>query len=87
MKEEYIELVGFLGTLLTSITFVPQVYHSWKSKKVASLSIWMVIIVIASTLSWLAYGFLINSRPVILANSIVFLLALVLLYFKITFKE
>ena len=87
MKEEYIELVGFLGTLLTSITFVPQVYHSWKSKKVSGLSIWMVIIVIASTLSWLAYGFLINSRPVILANSIVFLLALVLLYFKITFKE
>jgi MtN3 and saliva related transmembrane protein len=46
----------------------------------------MVLIVVTSTLVWLAYGYFINSGPVLLANTIVLILTLVLLYFKIKFK-
>jgi len=81
-----IELIGYFGSFLTSITFIPQVYKSWKSKSVGDLSTWMVLIVITSTLVWLAYGYLINSGPVLLANTIVLILTLVLLYFKMKFK-
>lgn len=81
-----VELIGYFGSFLTSITFIPQVYKSWKSKSVGDLSIWMVLIVVTSTLVWLVYGYAIHSGPVIVANTIVLLLTLVLLYFKITFK-
>ena len=81
-----IELIGYFGSFLTSITFIPQVYKSWKSKSVGDLSTWMVLIVVTSTLVWLAYGYFINSGPVLLANSIVLILTLVLLYFKTKFK-
>jgi len=81
-----VEFIGYFGSFLTSITFIPQVYKSWKSKSVGDLSIWMVLIVVTSTLVWLVYGYAIHSGPVIVANTIVLLLTLLLLYFKITFK-
>jgi MtN3 and saliva related transmembrane protein len=83
----WVEYIGYFGSFLTAVTFVPQVYKSWQSKSVGDLSIWMVLIVITSTVVWLTYAFLIHSGPVIVANSIVFLLTLVLLYFKLTFKK
>jgi MtN3 and saliva related transmembrane protein len=79
------DIIGYFGSFLTSITFIPQVYKSWQSKSVGDLSIAMVSIVILSTIVWLVYGFRIKSKPVIVANFIVFILSLVLLYFKLTF--
>jgi MtN3 and saliva related transmembrane protein len=82
-----IEIVGYIGSVLTSVTFIPQVYKSWQSKSVGDLSIWMVLIVITSTTVWLIYGIGIGSGPVILANIIVLALSLLLLYFKLSFKK
>jgi MtN3 and saliva related transmembrane protein len=87
LVKENSNLIGYIGSFLTSITFIPQVYKSWQSKSVGDLSIWMVLIVITSTIIWLVYGLAIGSGPVISANSIVLLLSLVLLYFKFTFKK
>jgi len=81
------DIVGYIGSFLTSVTFIPQVIKSWQSKSVGDLSIIMMLIVITSTLVWLIYGFAIQSGPVISANSIVLLLSLVLVYFKLTFKK
>lgn len=82
-----IEYIGYFGSFLTSITFVPQVYKSWQSKSVGDLSIWMILIVLTSSTVWLVYAFLIHSGPVISANLVVFVLTLVLLYFKLRFKS
>ncbi len=82
-----VEYIGYLGSFLTSVTFIPQVYKSWKSRSVGDLSVWMVGIVIFSTLVWLVYGWAISSRPVIVANMVVLLLSLLLLYFKFSFRR
>lgn len=82
-----VEYIGYFGSFLTSITFIPQVYKSWQSRSVGDLSIWMILIVITSTLVWLTYGFAIHSGPVIVANTVVLVLTLVLLYFKYSFKQ
>jgi MtN3 and saliva related transmembrane protein len=86
-NQQLIENIGYFGSFLTSITFIPQVYKSWKSKSVGDLSMTMIIIVITSTIVWLIYGYLIESRPVMLANFVVFGLTILLLYFKNTFKK
>ena len=85
MLDYWIDYIGYFGSFLTAITFVPQVYKSWQSKSVGDLSIYMILIVITSTLVWLVYGFAIHSGPVIVANMIVFALSLVLVYFKLKF--
>ncbi|HEX7691362.1 MAG TPA: SemiSWEET family transporter [Sediminibacterium sp.] len=80
-----VEYIGYFGSFLTAITFIPQVYKSWQTKSVGDLSGWMVAIVITSAIVWLVYAFAINSGPVIVANTVVLLLTLVLLYFKFRF--
>jgi MtN3 and saliva related transmembrane protein len=87
MTSTLIDFVGYVGSFLTAITFVPQVYKSWQSKSVGDLSVWMVLIVIISTIVWLVYGIAIHSGPVIVANIIVLILSLVLLAFKFKFKR
>ena len=82
-----IELVGHAGALLSSITFVPQVYKAWKSRSVRDLSLTMILIVFFSTLVWLVYAVTLQLWPVILANTIVCILSALLLYFKFTFKD
>jgi MtN3 and saliva related transmembrane protein len=81
-----IELIGLLGALLSSITFIPQVVRTWQIKSAGDLSMGMLLIVFSSTMVWLVYGFALNLLPVIIANGIIFVLSLVLIYFKIKFK-
>lgn len=84
---QVINYIGYLGSFLSCITFIPQVYQSWKSKSVGDLSFLMILIVITSTIVWLVYGYFVNSGPVIMANTVVLALSLMLLYFKLTFKK
>lgn len=82
------QFFGYFGSFLTSITFIPQVYKAWRSKSVGDLSVWMMLIVVFSTIVWLAYGFGIQEGgPVIVANAIVLTLSLLLLYFKYAFQK
>lgn len=83
----WVEYVGLFGAFLSSITFIPQVWQAWKTKSVGDLSLGMLLIVFTSVIVWLVYGFYLNLLPVIIANSIIFLLSILLLYFKFTFPK
>ncbi|MEO7312672.1 MAG: SemiSWEET family transporter [Chitinophagaceae bacterium] len=83
---EWTEMVGLTGSALSSITFIPQVWQAWKTKSVGDLNLFMMVIVVSSTIVWLVYGFALDLRPVIICNMIICLLAILLIYFKFTFK-
>ncbi|MBS1556556.1 MAG: SemiSWEET family sugar transporter [Bacteroidota bacterium] len=83
----WIEAVGHFGAFLTSVTFIPQVYKVWKTRSVGDLSLTMMLIVLLSTLVWLTYAFALMLWPVIIANSIVCILSLLLIYFKVAFAK
>jgi MtN3 and saliva related transmembrane protein len=84
---EWIEYVGYVGVVLSSITFLPQVLQAWKTKSVGDLSIWMVLILIANVSTWLFYSAVKGVLPMIVANSVILVLSLVMLFFKLTFKK
>lgn len=83
----WIEMVGHAGSLLSSITFMPQVYKVWQTKRTQDLSLTMMFIVFMSTLVWLIYGVGLMLWPVIICNSIIAILSLMLIYFKFTFEK
>ena len=83
----WIEYVGFFGAFLSAITFIPQVVKAWQSRSVGDLSLNMLLIVFTSVIVWLVYGIYLGLLPVIIANSVIFVLTVVLLYFKATFKN
>jgi MtN3 and saliva related transmembrane protein len=84
---DYIQIAGHIGAFLSSVTFIPQVYRVWKTKSANDLSMTMMIIVFTSTLIWLVYGVALMLWPVILANTVIAVLSLLLIYFKVTFKK
>jgi MtN3 and saliva related transmembrane protein len=85
INPKLVEAIGYLGSLLSCITFVPQVYLTWQSHSAKDLSLLMILIVNFSCIVWLTYAYLIKSKPVLIANTIVLILSLMLLYFKLTF--
>ena len=84
---DWIEATGLFGSFLTSITFIPQVYKTWQTRKVGDLSLAMLLIVLTSCMVWMVYGVALNLRPVIIANGIIGALSVLLIYFKLTFKQ
>ena len=84
---DYIQLAGHVGAFLSSVTFIPQVYRVWKTKSANDLSMTMMVSVFISTVIWLVYGVSLMLWPVILANSVIAVLSLMLIYFKLTFKR
>lgn len=83
----YIDLIGYFGSFLTSITFIPQVYKTWKTKSVGDLSLMMMLIVVTSCIVWLVYAVSLMLWPVIIANSIIGVLSLILVYFKLIYRK
>lgn len=84
---EFTEIMGLVGAFLSSITFIPQVVLTWKTKSAKDLSMNMLLIILTSTIVWLIYAIPLNLIPVIIANSIILVLSSWLIYFKITHKE
>lgn len=80
----YIDLVGYFGSFLTSVTFVPQVYKTWQTKSAGDLSLAMLLIVLLSCVVWLVYAVALMLWPVIIANGIIGILSIMLIYFKLT---
>jgi MtN3 and saliva related transmembrane protein len=78
----WIDILGHIASALSSLTFIPQVYHTWKTKSVRDLNLWMIWIVFVSTVIWLIYGIAKELLPVMICNSIICVLSLVMVYFK-----
>jgi MtN3 and saliva related transmembrane protein len=82
-----IEIVGLVAAALTTAAFVPQVYKTWKTKSADELSLTMYLVFFTGIMLWLAYGILLNSLSIMLANIVTGILVLVLIYFKWRYKK
>lgn len=78
--------LGYVAGALTTLAFVPQVIRTWKTKSTHDISLGMFATFCAGVLSWLVYGILIASPPVIIANVATLVLASIILFFKIKYK-
>ena len=82
---KFSELLGYAAAILTTTSFVPQVLHTWKTRRTTGLSLGMVSIFTVGVALWLAYGIALGAWPVIAANAVTLALSLVLLAMKLRF--
>lgn len=80
-----ISLLGIVAGMLTTISFLPQVIKTWKSKSADDLSLSMFLIFFSGVALWLIYGIIIGDLPIILANSLTLVLSGTILYFKLKY--
>ena len=81
-----VEIIGTIGAILTTASFVPQVYKTYKSKSVDGISLTMYSVFFVGIIFWLIYGISIDSFAVIFANIITGFLVLVILILRIVYK-
>ena len=81
------EIIGYSSAFLTTFAFVPQAYHSWKTRNLSGVSLPMYSLFTAGVLGWIIYGFKIDSLPVLLANIVTLLLACMVLVLKLKHRN
>jgi MtN3 and saliva related transmembrane protein len=80
------ELIGYAAAALSTIAFVPQVLHTWRTRSGRGISLGMYATFTSGVALWLAYGILLDAWPIIVANAITLTLALSLLAMKIHYR-
>jgi len=80
------DLLGLVAASLTTVAFVPQVWHTWKSRSGAGISLLMISLFALGVFLWLLYGLALGALPIILANGITLVLALALVVMKLRFR-
>jgi MtN3 and saliva related transmembrane protein len=78
-----VTLIGMAAGTLTTISFLPQVVKTWRTRSTKDISTGMFVMFCAGLLLWVVYGLSIGSAPVILANVTTFTFAFVILLLKL----
>ena len=63
-----IETIGYVAATLTTGSFVPQAWHTFRTRDVSGISLGMYSVFVVGVSMWLGYGVLLGSWPVIIAN-------------------
>ncbi|MGA9854620.1 MAG: SemiSWEET transporter [Gammaproteobacteria bacterium] len=77
--------IGLAAAILTTISFLPQVYRSLRTHDTRGISLSMYTLFTLGIALWLVYGFFIHDLPVILANGVTLVLALIVLGLKLRY--
>ena len=81
-----VEILGFVAGALTTVSFVPQVIKTWRTRSTADISLGMFALFCAGLVLWTLYGLALGSLPIVLWNAITLLLAGTILFFKLRFR-
>jgi len=81
-----ITILGLAASLLTTSAFLPQAIKTIKTKNTKDISLAMYAIFSCGVLLWLIYGIFIKDIPVIAANAITLVFALIILSYKLKYK-
>ena len=85
VNARWADIVGSLAAILTTVSFFPQAWHSFKTKDVSGVSLGMYSVFTVGVALWLVYGLLLQAWPIVVANVITLGLAMAILGMKLVF--
>jgi MtN3 and saliva related transmembrane protein len=77
-----VEAIGLTASVLLSVSSVPQIVKSLRTRSTGDLSLAMIVLFLVGFVLWIVYGSLIRSLPVIMTNVVSLASMLVALYMK-----
>ncbi|OIP24284.1 MAG: hypothetical protein CO066_14400 [Comamonadaceae bacterium CG_4_9_14_0_8_um_filter_60_18] len=80
------DLIGTLAAVLTTISFLPQAMHTFRTKDVRGISLGMYSAFTLGVAMWLVYGLMLGAWPVVIANIITLALASAILVMKLRYR-
>jgi MtN3 and saliva related transmembrane protein len=80
------EWIGYAAAFLTTCSFVPQAWLTFRTRDVRGISLGMYSAFTAGVALWLLYGVLLAAWPIVLANAITLALACAILAMKLRYR-
>ena len=77
------DAIGMVAGLFTTLSFLPQVIKTWRSRSTRDISLAMFLSFCLGVALWLVYGVLTAAWPVIIANLATLALAGIILALKL----
>jgi MtN3 and saliva related transmembrane protein len=83
MEAMGIGILGTAGTILSTVSLMPQVVRIWRTRSAADISAaWLVAALLAMAI-WICYGSLINAPAIVLVNILCSLQCAYILFVKL----
>ena len=79
--------IGIGSGILTSISMLPQIIKTFKEKKAGDISLVMILVLLTGVGGWIYYGILRDDLPIIVTNSLSFILNLLMLILHWKYEE
>jgi MtN3 and saliva related transmembrane protein len=83
---KYSTIVGLVAAACTTISFLPQALKVYRTKHTKDLSLPMYAIFSLGVFLWTCYGILLQSLPIVIANSATFILCVYIVAMKIRYR-
>ncbi|MDP2000238.1 MAG: SemiSWEET transporter [Rhodoferax sp.] len=83
---QLIDIIGTLAAILTTASFVPQAWHTFRTRDVRGISLGMYSVFTVGVACWLVYGLLLSAWPIVIANCITLALAATILAMKLRYR-
>jgi MtN3 and saliva related transmembrane protein len=80
------DLIGLLAAVLTTASFLPQVWHTFTTKDVSGISLGMYSVFTVGVALWLVYGLMLSAWPIVIANFITLAFAVAILVMKLRYR-
>ena len=78
-----VEWLGYAAATLTTAAFVPQAWLTFRTRDVSGISLGMYSVFTVGVGLWLAYGWVLQAWPIVVANFVTLLLAISILLMKL----
>jgi MtN3 and saliva related transmembrane protein len=79
------ELVGYCAASLTTVSFLPQAWLTFRTKDVRGISLGMYSVFTVGVALWLLYGVMMGAWPIVIANAVTLGLAAGILAMKLRY--
>lgn len=76
------ELIGYIAATLTTLSFFPQALKTLRSRDTKSISLRMYILFTSGVMFWSIYGLMVDDAPVLIANLVTLIPAVIVLLIK-----
>jgi MtN3 and saliva related transmembrane protein len=83
---DMIKIIGFAAAILSTLSFLPQVIKSLRTRRMEDINLLFLVMLIAGLLLWTVYGFMLGELPLIAANVVTLALNFVLLGLKLKYN-
>jgi MtN3 and saliva related transmembrane protein len=81
------DLTGYAAAILTTCSFIPQVWKTFRSRDVSGISLGMYLVFATGVGLWLVYGVVKQDWPIVAANAVTLALAGMVLAMKLRYRK